>query len=102
LLATADEVIERARQIVFQPLGKQSALTAVIANDKARHRILRPNRWRIISFRVFSHSLDPFQTSAVHDVGYAKLSRNIIQVSDYLPTALILADSVDDLGRRGY
>src|SRR5258708_28238978 len=28
-------------QIVIQPLGKQSALTAVIANDKARHRILR-------------------------------------------------------------
>src|SRR5258705_4031898 len=44
-------------QIVFQPLGKQSALTAVIANDKARHRILRPNRWRIISLKVFSHSL---------------------------------------------
>jgi hypothetical protein len=36
-------------QIVFQPLGKQSALTPVIANDKARHRILRPNRGRIIS-----------------------------------------------------
>jgi hypothetical protein len=33
-------------QIVFQPLGKQSALTAVIANDKTRYRILRPNRWR--------------------------------------------------------
>ena len=27
-------------QIVIQPLGKQRALTAVIANDKARHRIL--------------------------------------------------------------
>src|SRR5882724_10491083 len=50
-------------QIVFQPLGKQSALTAVIANDKARHRILRPNRWRIISLRVFSHSLDPKRTA---------------------------------------
>src|ERR1017187_4176696 len=36
-------------QIVIQPLGKQSALTAVIANDKARHRILPPNRRRIIS-----------------------------------------------------
>jgi hypothetical protein len=45
---------------------------------------------------------DPFQTSAVHRVGYAKLSRNIIQVSDYVPIALILADSADDLGRRGY
>src|SRR5439155_17008380 len=44
-------------QIVFQPLWKQSALTTVFANDKARHRILRPNRWRIISLRVFSHSL---------------------------------------------
>jgi hypothetical protein len=31
-------------QIVFQPLWKQRALTAVIANDKARHRILQPNR----------------------------------------------------------
>src|SRR5882757_6598967 len=29
------------RQIVFQSLWKQRALTAVIANDKARHRILR-------------------------------------------------------------
>ena len=27
-----------------KPLGKQSTLTAVIANDKARHRILSPNR----------------------------------------------------------
>ena len=44
-------------QIVFQALGKQRALTTVIANDKARHRILRPNRWRIISLRAFSHSL---------------------------------------------
>src|SRR5260370_9230654 len=51
------------RQIVFQPLGKQNALTAVIANDQARHRILRPNGWRIISLRVFSHSLDPSPTS---------------------------------------
>src|SRR5437868_15297270 len=31
-------------QILFQPLGKQRALTAVIANDKARHRIPPPNR----------------------------------------------------------
>src|SRR6202166_3217107 len=44
-------------QIVIQPLWKQSALTAVIANDKARHRILPPNRRRIISLKVFSHSL---------------------------------------------
>ena len=44
-------------QIVIQPLGKQRALTAVIANDKARHPILQPNRWRIISSRPFSHSL---------------------------------------------
>src|SRR5437773_3415934 len=49
-------------QIVFQPLWKQSALIAVFANDKARHRILRSNRWRIISSRVFSHSLDPKTT----------------------------------------
>jgi hypothetical protein len=34
-------------QLVIQPLGKQFALTAVIANDKASHRILRPNRKRI-------------------------------------------------------
>src|SRR5258708_5103955 len=39
-------------QIIFQPLGKQSALTAVIANDKTRHRILPPNHRRIISLRV--------------------------------------------------
>jgi hypothetical protein len=30
------------------------------------------------------------------------LSRNVIQVSDYVPSALILADSADDLDRRGY
>src|SRR6266403_4839486 len=29
-------------QIVIQPLGKQRALTAVVANNKARHRILPP------------------------------------------------------------
>src|SRR5712675_2362349 len=51
-------------QIVIQPLRKQSALTAVIANDKARHRILRPNRRRIISLMVFSHSLGQKQTSS--------------------------------------
>src|SRR2546430_2766789 len=39
-------------QIVFQSLGKQRALTAVIANDKARHRILPPNYRRIISLTV--------------------------------------------------
>src|SRR2546423_13179316 len=39
-------------QILFQPLGKQRALTAVIANDKARHRIPPPNYRRIISLRV--------------------------------------------------
>src|SRR5436305_1338863 len=44
-------------QIVFQPLWKQSALTTVFANDKARHRILRPHRWSIISLTVFSYSL---------------------------------------------
>jgi transposase len=32
------------------------------ANHEARHRILRPNRWRMISLRVFSHSLDPRRT----------------------------------------
>src|SRR5258707_1743742 len=60
------------RQIVFQPLGKQNALTAVIANDKARHRILRPNRWRIISLRAFSHSLDPTRTFGLKE--YASIS----------------------------
>jgi hypothetical protein len=39
-------------QIVFQPLRKQRALTAVIANDKARHRIPPLNRRRIISLRA--------------------------------------------------
>src|SRR5437762_5345263 len=46
----ADE-FER-RLTFFQPLGKQSALTAVIANDKARHQIPPPNHRRIISLRV--------------------------------------------------
>src|SRR5882757_6840966 len=44
-------------QIVIQPLGKQRALTAVIANDKARHRILPANHRRSISLRgVFTQS----------------------------------------------
>src|SRR5205823_419683 len=44
-------------QIVIQPLGKQRALTAIIANDKARHRILPPNHRRIISLRsVFTQA----------------------------------------------
>jgi hypothetical protein len=34
--------------------------------------------------------------------GRVKLSRNVIQVSDYVPSALIPADSADDLDRRGY
>src|ERR1700733_5118557 len=62
------------RQIVFQPLGKQSALTAVIANDKTRHRILRPNRRRIISLTVFSHSLDPKPTSGAWLVTWVNLA----------------------------
>jgi hypothetical protein len=45
------------RQIVFQPLWKQSALTAVIANDKARHRILPPNHRRIIEGRFTQSGL---------------------------------------------
>jgi hypothetical protein len=44
-------------QTIIQPLGKQRALTAVIANDKARHRILPANHGRIISLRgVFTRS----------------------------------------------
>jgi tetratricopeptide (TPR) repeat protein len=39
-------------QIVFESLGKQRALTAVIANDKARHRILPSKHRRIISLTV--------------------------------------------------
>src|SRR5271169_1791896 len=50
-------------QIFIQPLGKQRALTAVIANHKARHPILQPNRWRIVSSTPFSHSLDPKRKS---------------------------------------
>src|SRR5665647_828850 len=55
-------------QVVIQPLGKQSALTAVIANDKTRHRVLQPNCRRIISSKTFSHSLDPERTMAVRPV----------------------------------
>jgi hypothetical protein len=40
-----------SEQIVFQSLGKQRALAAVIANDKARHRMLPSNHRRIISLR---------------------------------------------------
>jgi hypothetical protein len=45
-------------QIFIQPLGKQRALAAVIANDKTRDPILQPNPWRIVSSTPFSHSLD--------------------------------------------
>jgi hypothetical protein len=41
----------------------------------------------------------------ISDIGRAsraKLSRNVIQVSDYVPSALILADSAGGLDRRGY
>src|SRR5215207_9765569 len=44
-------------QIVVQSLGKQRVLTAIIANDKARHRILPPNHRGIISLRgVFTQA----------------------------------------------
>ena len=49
-------------QIVIQPFRKQRALTAVIPNDKARHRILRPNRRGIIPLMAFSHSLGQKQS----------------------------------------
>jgi hypothetical protein len=44
---------------------KQRALAAVIANDKARHRILPPNHRRIISRGAFSQSLDTERTSTL-------------------------------------
>src|SRR5476649_2218022 len=53
-------------QIFIQPLGKQRALTAVIANHKTRHPILRPNLWRIVSSPPFSHSLDPERAFAAY------------------------------------
>src|SRR5271163_4065112 len=44
-------------QIVIQSLGKQRALTAIIPNDKARHRILPANHRGMISFRsVFTQA----------------------------------------------
>src|SRR5277367_510931 len=44
-------------QIVIQSLGKQRALTAIIPNDKARHRILPANHQGMISFRsVFTQA----------------------------------------------
>ena len=49
-------------------------VTAVIANDKARHRILRPNRRRIISSTAFSHSLGQFRKS----VGPRAMSASLI------------------------
>src|SRR5277367_5616979 len=51
-------------QIVIQSLGKQRALTAIIPNDKARHRILPANHQGMISFRsVFT------QAGPVSEVG---------------------------------
>src|SRR6266516_4326416 len=50
-----------ARQIVFQSLWKQRALTAVIANDKARHRILRQIPEESYHWGTFSHSLGSFR-----------------------------------------
>src|ERR1700692_4699069 len=43
-------------QIVIQSFGKQRALTAIIANDKARHRILPANHRGIISFKRRFHT----------------------------------------------
>src|SRR3954454_2735601 len=53
-------------QIVIQPLGKQRALTAVIANDKARHRILRPNHRRIISLSAVFTQAGPKSDTATY------------------------------------
>src|SRR5712671_5948527 len=49
------------RQIVFQSLWKQRALTAVIANDKARHRIVRQIAEESYHWGTFSHSLGHFR-----------------------------------------
>jgi hypothetical protein len=43
-------------QIVIQSLGKQRALTAIVANDKARLRILPANHRGIISFERRFHT----------------------------------------------
>src|SRR5215203_4136903 len=52
-------------QIVVQSLGKQRALTAIIANDKARHRILPPNHRGIISLRGVFTQAGPKADNAV-------------------------------------
>jgi len=51
-------MVRLPRHVRFVPI-----LLQIIANDKARHRILQPNRWRIISLRVFSHSLGQTETN---------------------------------------
>src|SRR5271154_7210164 len=57
-------------QIVIQSLGKQRALTAIIPNDKARHRILPANHRGMISFRsVFT------QAGPTADTGHGKQRR---------------------------
>jgi hypothetical protein len=61
------EVLQLCRyagMLVFQSLRKQRALIAVIANDKARHRILPSNHRRIISLRVVFT-----QSGPISDIG---------------------------------
>src|ERR1700731_229860 len=50
-------------QIVFQAFRKQRALATVIANNKARHRILPQIAEESYHRGAFSHRLDPCETS---------------------------------------
>jgi hypothetical protein len=49
------------------------------------HPRLQVRRW-LAQCRGYWH----FSTPAAHRAGCAELSRNVIQVSDYVPSALIL------------
>src|SRR6476659_6440064 len=62
----------RRHQLSAIALRKQRALTAVIPNDKARHRILPTNHRRIISFEgVFT------QAGPISDVGRDRYLRSL-------------------------
>jgi hypothetical protein len=43
----------------IKSVGRDRPAATVIANDKARHRILRPIPRKIVSSMASSHSLDP-------------------------------------------
>jgi hypothetical protein len=69
--------------------GETKCSDCGLANVKARHRILRPNRRRIISLTMFSHSLDPSRTWAHGCAGLLAALHSSLPHSVYIAHSLI-------------